>query len=450
MTWASYARVSSDGQTGLDKYGLERQDRDNDKYIRALGYEGTITQYRDVITGTKETRLEFERLLEDARVHKITRVCIPEVDRLARNVFLSFGLIAELWLTGLEVHNSQKGIIDPKSGRSRREFAQDAIEADAELEKITRRMYAGKLDKVRSGKPARPLDAYGWNKGEIQPDEHAILREMFDSIRSSGLVTIARDLNARGVPGPTGKLWNNTSVRLILTNPVYIGRYEFGRQGERLTLTVPALIDTHDFHAAQAALSRRKTGQGRIGSRLEDFPLTGRFKCAVCGYAMTSATPDARNLYYVCSRGRQVRTEPAARCTHRQHYRTADVHAIVQAELERIAQDPNLIAAAMPDAPAPRDTTAERKRLEMRLTRARASYEAGIDTLEEYAQTKTDVKTRLAGMVSLTPAPPRDPERVRQRVLLALSQNNLAAMVRDANAHLSITASGEITLEVGL
>jgi DNA invertase Pin-like site-specific DNA recombinase len=171
MTWASYARVSSDGQTGLDRYGLERQDRANDRYIRTQGHSGHVTAFRDVISGTQESREQFEKLLSAARAREVTRVVIPEIDRLARNSLVGVALLFELWDAGLEVHHAEKGMIDRNDGSSRREFLRGLVEADSELEKITKRLYHGKLEKARSGRTVFKMRAYGWKDGKINTAE---------------------------------------------------------------------------------------------------------------------------------------------------------------------------------------------------------------------------------------------------------------------------------------
>jgi site-specific DNA recombinase len=452
MTWASYARVSSDGQTGLDKYGLERQDRDNDRYIRALGYEGAITKFRDVISGTKESRLEFERLLEHARAKKVTRVCIPEGDRLAREVFVSAALIFEFWAAGLEVHNSQKGLIDRKSGSSRREFFRDAIEADAELEKISRRMYQGKLDKVRSGKPANSLRAYGWHDGVQIPEEVAVLRWIVSEVAHRGLNTIARELNAKGTPSPSGGLWHHSSLRVLLKNPTYIGRYEFGRKGERLTLEVPALLTLEEWHRAQAALTARGKGQGKPGTKLEVFELQTRIKCAVCGYAMSGWQPQKRyHAYYVCSNSRSTSRALEQRCTHKTVYQIGLIHEATRAGLEHMTRNNHALESAIPAPPAPRDTTNDRARLTTRLARAKLSYENGIDTLEEYAATKREILALMATLeVPKTAPPTRDPNEMRQRIQSALSHGRLSDVARAANLLVRVSPGGEVHLEIGL
>jgi DNA invertase Pin-like site-specific DNA recombinase len=57
------------------------------------------------------------------------------------------------------------------------------------------------------------------------PERVAVVREIFERHFASGwgYRRIAKDLNDRGIPSATGKLWSNSAVRGILLNPAYCG-----------------------------------------------------------------------------------------------------------------------------------------------------------------------------------------------------------------------------------
>ncbi len=445
MTWASYSRVSSDGQTGLDKYGLERQDRDNERYIKRTGYNGAITAFRDVISGTKESRAEFEKLLKAARAGAIRRVCIPEPDRLAREAFSGVALIFELWSAGVEVHNSQRGLIDRSSGESRRAFFGDLIAADSELEKITRRMHAGRLDKARDGKTVAPLNGYGWNNGEPDEAQREVIRWAAREVLTRGCNDVCRELNERGVPPPrTGARWGHSSLRAILRNPVLIGRYTYGRKTERIEVAVPPILDDHTFFAVQRALEQRRRWQGRPGSRVDRYQLGGRIRCGACGHAMIGWTPTGKTTsYYQCNDARGK----LARCTHRTHYRTNLVHDAVKTALEGALSN---IETVMPRAAPVAAPTVNRKALEARLARAEAAYLAGVDTLEEYGDRKRLIQAELARADETPPAaPPPDPARLRESLRLALTLETLHETARAVALVVTVAPGGDINLELG-
>jgi site-specific DNA recombinase len=449
MTWASYARVSSDGQTGLDRYGFERQQRDNERYVRRFGHDGEILEFKDVISGTKENRAEFEQLLASARAKKVSKVCIPETDRLARDPFVGAALIVEMWDAGLEVHNSLKGLISRTDGESRRAFFRDLLDADTELERITRRMYGGRVAKIASGQLERPLGVYGWKNGQIDPEQHKTLLWIAQRTLEVGIARVATELNAKGILSPRGGLWHHSTVRQLLRNRTLVGEWSWGRKSERMTLPVTPLLELELFEAVNAKMSSRHRGQGRMGSRIETYLLQGRIRCGACGYSMTGweAQRNHKNAYYVCSLARQ----PAKACLHTTCYRLEDIHDFVMEQLRGVLESGDIQSIARTVTPAP-DTTAERKRLNTRLERARAAYLAGVDTLEQYQKTKTELEQLLkaletAPVASAQPNPERAQEIFKK---VMLEEQLLSEIAKRLALTVRVGPGGVISLELGI
>ena len=380
MTWASYIRVSSDKQTKDDRYGFPRQRRENLTYLKAYE-ELSPLKFKDVISGTKESRDYFEKLLTAARAGRVTRVVVSEYDRLGRNLFTSFALMGEMVRAGLEVHSALDGVFDPNSSKSRQEFARRSSEADSELERITRRMYGGNLEKARSGKPINPLRTYGWDKGTVNEHKRGVLEWAARESLTRGLDQICNDLNARDEPPPgRGVKWHHSTLRQMLTNSVYIGLYAFGRKGERITVNVPPLLEGELFHSVQVALTSRHKGQ-RQGSRLE-YELQGRIFCGLYDSAMSGYRPGkTTHFYYFC---RSTLKEMGAKCQHRTYYRVTDIHSAVRQQLQDLTKNATSLEKALERPILIRDTTTERKRLTERLAWAKAAYLGGVFSLEEY------------------------------------------------------------------
>lgn len=449
MTWASYARVSSDGQTGLDRYGFERQQRANEKYVRRFGHEGEIYEFKDVISGTKETRADFEKLLDAARAKKITRICIPETDRLARDPFVGAALIVEMWDAGLEVHNALKGLISRTDGESRRTFFRDLLDADTELERITRRMYGGRVEKISGGQLERPLYVYGWKNGQIDPEQHENLKWMAQRCLEVGVSRVANELNLRGIPAPRGGLWQHSAVRQLLKNRVLIGEWSWGRKAERFTLPVTPLLEPELFEAVQAKMSSRHRGQGRMGSRLETYRLQGRIKCAACGYAMVGWETQKRpaHAYYVCGVARQ----PARKCKHNTFYRIKIIHDFVLQQLRTVLETGNIESINRPVL-ITIDSSIERKRLTGRLDRARAAYLGGVDSLEQYQKTKMELEQQIQALAATAkPITPPNPERSKVLLEQALNEKtNLSEIAKRLALTVRVAPSGVISLELGI
>ncbi len=83
-----YVRVST------TKQELETQVKQCETYCKMKGFE-VFKIYKDVISGTKESRPEFNKLLEDMRHYKFRAIVITKLDRIGRSLKHLLSLIEE-------------------------------------------------------------------------------------------------------------------------------------------------------------------------------------------------------------------------------------------------------------------------------------------------------------------------------------------------------------------
>jgi len=112
---------------------------------------------------------------------------------------------------------------------------------------MAERMRRGRLQKYRAGTllpwgpppygyrtdPVHPRDPAGVR---LEPAETATVAEMFGNAEQDGhtLRGLAKHLRDLGVRGPRGSLhWRDGTIRQILTNPVYTGTVDAGRNHAR-------------------------------------------------------------------------------------------------------------------------------------------------------------------------------------------------------------------------
>ncbi len=144
-----------------------------------------------------------------------------------------------------------------------------------------------------------------------------------------GVTTIARDLNRRGVPTPSGKKWSNETIGGILTNRVYTGANVFGRNrygkyhhlgtngetkegsagpiqpGEPIVTDAihDALIDQETFDRVQRKLEQRRQKHNR--TRNSPYLFSGLLHCGHCGGVMAGRGYKAKGTYtqryYTCT-----------------------------------------------------------------------------------------------------------------------------------------------------
>jgi site-specific DNA recombinase len=196
-----------------------------------------------------------------------------------------------------------------------------------------------------TGSPGEPT-AGEWKKNEAEAD---VVREIFRRFAAGeGPRAIARDLNARGVPGPYGRPWGDTTIRGhakkgtgILNNELYRGKRVWGRQrfvkhpatgrrvarmnapGTEISVEVPhfRIVDEELWAAAKIRQGEvsRPTSDPHVTNPLNEthrprFLLSGLLTCGVCGGGYTIT---AKDRYGCARRGRQG-TCANSRGIHRQ------------------------------------------------------------------------------------------------------------------------------------
>ena len=106
---AAYARVSSGKDAQL--HSLSAQISYYNHYIGSRGDWRLVGIYADeALTGTKEDRPEFLRLLKDCRTGKIDLVITKSLTRLARNTVTLLETVRELKALGIDIFFEKENI----------------------------------------------------------------------------------------------------------------------------------------------------------------------------------------------------------------------------------------------------------------------------------------------------------------------------------------------------
>ena len=331
---ALYARYSSDLQS---QASIEDQFRVCRGHAEHEGW--TISGcYRDAAISGDSVILRpgVQALLEDARRGKFDVVVAEALDRVSRDQADVAVLFKHLRFAGVPVVTLAEGEITELhvglKGTMNALFLKD-------LAAKTRRGLRGRVEKGRSGgglcfgyDVAKVTDGAGEPvRGErtINDAEAAVVRRVFRDF-SAGISprAIARRLNAEGVPGPSGKLWTDSTIRGhakrgtgFINNELYIGRLVWNRlrylknpdtgkwvsrlnpPEEWIVTEVPELRIVDDalwqaVKARQGELTEkfanvieavRNANANRLnGVRRPRHLLSGLLECGVCGgpYAM--------------------------------------------------------------------------------------------------------------------------------------------------------------------
>ncbi len=258
----------------------------------------------EALTGTKDNRDDFRRLLEACRRHEVDMVITKSISRFARNTVTLLRAVRELKDLGVDVFFEEQNI--------------HTLSADGELMLTILASYAQEESlsasenqkwRVRKGFEKgellnwRFLLGYDISKGSItvNPEEAEVVRDIFRRfLDGQSMSSIARYLNESGIKGALDRKWKTQQVRQILSNEKYTGnallwksfrnnhieKKKTVNRGELPMFyaeeTHPAIIDEETFAATQAKLDGFAT-VATTWSRKTYCAFSGIIVCAQCG-----------------------------------------------------------------------------------------------------------------------------------------------------------------------
>ena len=301
---AAYARVSSGKDTML--HSLSAQISEYSRRIQNHpGWQYAGVYADEAKTGTKDTRENFQRLLEDCRAGKINMVITKSISRFARNTVTLLETVRELKSLGVDVFFEEQNI-HTLSGNGEVMMSILASFAQAESQSVSENQKWRIRKNFEEGKPwDGTLLGYRLQNGKyiIVPEEaetvHRIYREY---LSGKGVVTICNALNADGIKTRYGNGWHPSTVSNILRNDTYTGNLLLQKTYrnnylEKKTLvndgalpmyraegTHEAIIPMEDFEAVQAEMARRAAIYApKEKTYTNRYPYSGLIVCACCG-----------------------------------------------------------------------------------------------------------------------------------------------------------------------
>lgn len=265
-----YVRVSTKLQAE-EGFSIAAQLKELEGYCQLHGYSD-VTQYVDSgITGTKTDREAFQRMLNDARSGKLTKIVATKLDRIARNVQDFLNTVSEL-----EEHNVSvvllKNSFDTSTAQGKFTLTMFAALAELEASMITERVIEGKKQKASEGGYNGSANVYGYDysNGVFTPNENAsTVKYIFAQfLKGKSLNSIATELNANGIQSPKGKgKWYHVSVRYILNNGIYAGIAQYA--GEFVEDKHTAIITVEQHKQAIERLQNLEKGNPNFGKKVD-------------------------------------------------------------------------------------------------------------------------------------------------------------------------------------
>lgn len=226
MRVAAYARVSSGKDEML--HSLAAQISYYSDYIQGHPswiYAGVYAD--EALTGTKDNRPEFNRLLEDCRSGKIDLVLTKSISRFARNTVTLLETVRELKILGVDVFFEEQNL-HSNSGDGELMLTILASYAQEESRSTSENCKWRIRKQFENGEMANLRFMFGYQivkgKVEIDPEQAAVVLMIFeDYINGMGGGQIAKKLKEMNVAKVFSGKWRGERVIEILKNEKYTG-----------------------------------------------------------------------------------------------------------------------------------------------------------------------------------------------------------------------------------
>lgn len=315
---AAYARVSSGKDAML--HSLSNQISYYSRLIQNNPKWDYVGVYADeAATGTKDSRIEFQKLLRDCRDKKIDLVITKSISRFARNTLTLLATVRELKELKVEVYFEKENIYSLSGdGELMLTILASFFQAESYSVsenckwRIRKRFAEGELVNLRF------LYGYDISKNEISVNEKEaeVVKKIFnDYLEGKGTTAIAKELRELKIKRPRGGTWTSERVAEILKNEKHSGvallqkkfvtdhlsKKLIKNKGELPKYYVeeshPKIISKEAFEKAQYKLAKNSNNTKKPK---KEYVLTKKIVCGNCGKNYNRKANHGR-VYWGCS-----------------------------------------------------------------------------------------------------------------------------------------------------
>jgi DNA invertase Pin-like site-specific DNA recombinase len=296
---AGYVRVSTDEQVN-EGWNLTEDRRLTQELADEKGW-GQVELFDDGgLQGDDVDRPNLRRLLDSLADY--THLIVRDLDRYARHLPTYLDLRERVKQSGVEVweFTNPRGPVAFDVSDSLK-----AVIAEDEKRKIGVRVKQAMKGRARAGVKPGGTAPYGYRWHEkvlviVAAQARVVVRIFTDYVNGGTQRGIAHALNAEGIASPGNAKWNQSQIKRMLQQPIYVGLLDVkGDDGEWLPGNHEAIIDRELWDRAQAICTgalRRKPGRHPRGQHLL---VRGLAKCR-CGATLTPRAKAGKAERYVC------------------------------------------------------------------------------------------------------------------------------------------------------
>lgn len=230
-----YCRVSTDGQVGEDKFGLEAQREQIKLYALSNGFEIVEWSIDEGVSGATLDRPALNELMYgDVQNPPVEAVIVAKNDRMSRDMeqyfFVKYSLKKKnIALRSVSEDFGQMGVF-ANVMESLAMFI-----AEQERINIAKRTSSGRKLKAASGGYSGGRAPYGYKithgQYELVPQEAEMVKRVFESLEKGNTLTdTAEQLNDSGIRTRSGKKFYASHIKAIKENrKLYEGKYRYGK-----------------------------------------------------------------------------------------------------------------------------------------------------------------------------------------------------------------------------
>lgn len=309
---AAYCRVSTDGKDQANSF--VSQQNYFQEYINNQKEWTLFAIYADEgITGTStKKRVQFNRMIEDARSGKFQLILTKEVSRFARNILDTIFYTRELKALGVGVFFMNDSINTMEPDAELRLSILGSI-AQEESRRTSQRVKWGQTRRMEQGIVfGHSLLGYEVRHGclTIEPQGAELVRLIFYryAVEKQGSTVISKELSVR-----TGKSWSPGQIIRILKNEKYVGdlvqkktytpdylsHAKKKNDGQEPIVILQnhheSIIDRELWNLAQEERVKRSRNPKTGICNSNQYGLSGKIFCGKCGSLFISKSKRRKN-----------------------------------------------------------------------------------------------------------------------------------------------------------
>jgi Recombinase./Resolvase, N terminal domain. len=326
---AMYLRKSREEQGMNTEETLRKHRALLDAFAEKVGLEiGPEDIYQEVVSGESLfSRPKMLSLLEAVSNGRYEAVLCIDMQRLGRGGMYDQGLILDTFKFSETLIITPERLYDLTKELDEQAAEMETFLSRGEYRMITKRLRRGLLQVIDNGAyTSNP--PYGYERSynnklptlKIIPEEADIVRQIFQMYADgNGCTIIERAINALGAHGRRGSSFNRNTIRLILGNPVYIGKIRWDKtstvktgvgssrqkkvvynKSEQWRIIDGRHLPIISQELWDAVQKQRDKKYFYVGSNRVASPLAGLIRCSKCGRLMNMMGQGNGIPYLLC------------------------------------------------------------------------------------------------------------------------------------------------------